>query len=179
MKRLLLLALVAAVMAACSGRAPAAAQPTPTPVVIYADPTEVAGPFDEEPTDEAVAPVAVPRTYETLGKRGWAKVVKSPDTYAGRGYKLVACIYQFDGATGDDGFLAQASWHKEPYWYTDGQNAAFTGTAAKLAPFVEGDIVSMSVTTLGSYSYDTQAGGNTTVPSFRVDKIKQEKGSCE
>jgi hypothetical protein len=37
----------------------------------------------------------------------------------------------------------------------------------------------MSVVNLGSYSYDTQIGGNTTVPMFRVIKIKREKGSCD
>jgi hypothetical protein len=35
-----------------------------------------------------------------------------------------------------------------------------------------------SVVSLGSYSYDTQIGGNTTVPLFQVVKIKLEKGSC-
>ena len=53
-----------------------------------------------------------------------------------------------------------------------------TGEAASLSDFVEGDIVSINAVGLGSYSYDTQAGGNTTVPAFHVAKIKREKGSC-
>ena len=35
----------------------------------------------------------------------------------------------------------------------------------------------MNVVVLGSYSYDTQVGGNTTVPQFQVNKITR-KGSC-
>ena len=35
----------------------------------------------------------------------------------------------------------------------------------------------VNVIVLGSYSYDTQAGGNTTVPSFIIDKITR-KGDC-
>ena len=117
------------------------------------------------------------RTYATLSSRNWAKLVKSPDTYTGKGYVIWACIFQFDAATGDEGFLAQASYKKLSYWYTDGENASFTGTAAKLADFVEDDVVYMKVVSEGSYSYDTQAGGNTTVPQFRVVSISR-KGSC-
>ena len=53
----------------------------------------------------------------------------------------------------------------------------FSGTEAQLADFVTDDIVIMNLTSLGSYSYDTQIGGNTTVPLFQVDSIGR-KGSC-
>ena len=46
-----------------------------------------------------------------------------------------------------------------------------------MSDFVEGDIVQMNVVVMGSYSYDTQAGGNTTVPSFSIAKITR-KGDC-
>ncbi len=36
----------------------------------------------------------------------------------------------------------------------------------------------MNVVSLGSYSYDTQAGGNTTVPLFDIRKIIA-RGSCD
>jgi hypothetical protein len=125
------------------------------------------------------AAVSLPKSYAAPSKRAWQKVVKSPDTYVGKGYKLWACIYQFDAATGEDGFMAYASYKKLKYWFSDGENAAFVGSAPALADYVEGDVVTMSVVTLGSYSYDTQAGGNTTVPSFQVVKIKRQKGSCD
>ena len=67
---------------------------------------------------------------------------------------------------------------KLEYWYTDGENASFLGDASRLGDFVEDDVVVMSVVGAGSYSYDTQAGGNTTAPQFEVVKITR-KGSCE
>lgn len=95
----------------------------------------------------------------------------------GRGYKLWGCITQFDAATGPDTFRAQTSYRNESYWWSDGVNVFFSGSEAKLADFVESDIVSMNVVSLGSYSYDTQDGGNTTVPMFRVVSIRR-RGSC-
>jgi hypothetical protein len=105
------------------------------------------------------------------------KLVKSPDSYLGDGFLLWACISQFDAATGPDSFRGQASYKNQAYWYSDGDNALFTGDEAKLADFVADDIVYMKVVSLGSFSYDTQNGGNTTVPLFDVVTIKR-KGGC-
>ena len=104
--------------------------------------------------------------------------MKSPDKYIGKGYVIWACITQFDAATGDDTFRGDAAPKKLKYWFSDGQNAFFTGSASRFADFVQDDVVQMKVISLGSYSYDTQAGGNTTVPLFQVSKITH-KGSCE
>ena len=70
-----------------------------------------------------------------------------------------------------------ASNKKEQYRSLYGDNALFSGTEAQLAAFVTDDIVIMKVTSLGSHSYDTQIGGNTTAPLFQVDSIGR-KGSC-
>jgi hypothetical protein len=170
---------------------PSAAGVATTPDATEEPPVEATDVPEEEPTDEAVdeptdepEPTAEPTprpakvSYAKLSNRAWAKVVKSPDRYLGKTYQLWACIFQFDAATGDDAFLAQASNKKRAYWFTDGENASFTGDADRLADFVEDDVVVMNVTSLGSYSYDTQAGGNTTVPAFHVEKITR-KGSCD
>ena len=74
------------------------------------------------------------------------------------------CISQFDAATGDDTFRARASYANQTYWYSDGDNAIFTGDTDQLANFVQDDIVFMDVISLGSLTYDTQIGGSTTVP---------------
>jgi len=186
----------AVVTAGCAGG------PAPTPITIYVTPeptaravvtpapTPVVTPVPTATPTPALtlAPTPKPKpkptpaptpklTYATLTSRSWAKLVKSPDTYTGKGYVLWGCIFQFDAATGLDSFLAQASYRKESYWFSDGENTAFTGDASKLADFVEDDVVYMKVVSLGSYSYDTQAGGNTTVPQFRVVSISR-KGSC-
>jgi hypothetical protein len=128
-------------------------------------------------TAAPTSPPAKPVSYATLSSRAWKQLVKAPDRYVAKGYRLWACISQFDAATGEDSFRAQASYRKEPYWWSDGVNSFFTGDAARLAPFVESDLVVVNVTGAGSYSYDTQSGGNTTVPLFEVHSIKR-LGSC-
>jgi hypothetical protein len=127
-----------------------------------------------EPT---VAPPPLPTSYATLTARAWSLLVKAPDNYIGKGYKVWACITQFDAATGLDSFRGQASYAKQAYWFTDGVNTFFTGDEAKLSTFVQDDIVYMTVVAAGSYSYDTQNGGNTTVPLFQVVSIRRI-GSC-
>ena len=122
-------------------------------------------------------PAPTPVSYAKLTSREWAQLVKAPDTYLGKAYQVWGCITQFDAATGQGAFRAQAAYAKVAYWYTDGQNTFFTGDAAALAPFVANDVVAMNVISTGSYSYNTQSGGNTTVPSFQVDKITAS-GSC-
>jgi hypothetical protein len=99
------------------------------------------------------------------------------DKYTGKGYLVWACITQFDAATGDDSFRAQAGYTDLLYWYTDGDNAIFTGDAGKLAAFVQNDVVYMHVIGAGSTTYDTTLGGSTTVPTFQVTSITR-KGTC-
>jgi hypothetical protein len=52
------------------------------------------------------------------------------------------------------------------------QNSFLSGEESQLTKLVEGDCFTAKVTVLGSFSYDTQSGGNTTVPLFQVDSIK-------
>ena len=134
-----------------------------------------------EPTAEPTAkpaPKPAKVDYKRLSDRSWARLVKNPDAKTGNAYEIWACIWQFDAATGTDHFLANASNTKQEYWNLYGENASFMGSESKLADFVEGDAVQMKVISTGSYSYDTQAGGNTTVPQFEVRKITH-KGSCD
>jgi hypothetical protein len=122
-------------------------------------------------------PAPTPKVYAKLTARSWALLVKDPDKYLGNAYQVWGCISQFDAATGNDSFRAQASYAKQAYWYSDGDNALFTGDADHLADFVADDVVRMNVVSLGSFSYDTQIGGSTTVPLFLVDAISRQ-GSC-
>ena len=50
------------------------------------------------------------------------------------------------------------------YGYFDGENTLLTGSAKQLDDLVEDDVFRASVTVLGKIDYDTQIGGNTTVP---------------
>lgn len=97
------------------------------------------------------------------------------DTHIGMTYVIYGEIIQFDAATGTDAFRADTGPKKLriSYGYVNyGQNAILSGASSMLAKLVEGDWFSAKVTVLGSYSYDTQMGGNTTVPLFQVDSIK-------
>jgi len=166
-------AIAAAVAAAlASERAAVAARQTPTPT-----PTPIPTPSPTPSPTPKPTPTPTPLSYVELSARDWALLVKAPDTYIGKAYVVWGCIAQFDAATGLDTFRAQTSFAKQTYWYSDGNNALFNGDKALLAPFVKGDVVSLNVVVLGSYSYGTQSGGNTTVPNFRVVTITN-KGSC-
>lgn len=47
------------------------------------------------------------------------------------------------------------------------------------ADFVNGDVASISAVSMGSYSHDTQIGGNTTVPLVWIAKTNKASGRRE
>ena len=194
MKVIVGLILAAGLLAGCSGTAPtpiivsvtpapsqiavemATPAPTPTPTVVYVTPAPTPKPTPV-PTPKPT-PKPAPIAYQQLGGRGWALVVKAPDNYTGRHYVLRACITQFDAATGPEAFLSRASYQNLDYWYSDGEPVFFNGPEGRLKDYAEGDIVQVNATSPGSHSYDTQAGGNTTVPLVYVDKIARIGSGC-
>jgi hypothetical protein len=111
-------------------------------------------------------------SYKRLTAREWKKIAKSPDGHIGEHYVIYGVVTQFDAATGDEGFRADvdAVHHAEAYDYET--NTILSGDAADLADLVEDDQFRAKVTVLGSYSYDTQIGGNTTAPQLSVDSIE-------
>ena len=134
----------------------------------------------EAPKTTAPAPAPAPKTtapasmqYSAISARDFKLLAKDPDAYAGKGYVVYGTVTQFDAATGNRGFLASTGPAKVAAsdWYLLEQNTALTGDAAMLAPIVEGDLFEAQVVVVGSYSYDTQIGGNTTVPEFKVITI--------
>jgi hypothetical protein len=153
---------------------PVLAMATPT---VLTTPAPTLAPTPKPTPKPTPVPTPKPITYATLSDRSWAKVVKAPDNYIGTGYALWGCISQFDAATGLDTFRAETSNKKREYWFSDGVNAFFSGDASRLADFVQDDVVYMKVLSMGSFSYDTQNGGNTTVPLFEIVSISR-KGSC-
>ncbi|MCP2360020.1 hypothetical protein HD597_007040 [Nonomuraea thailandensis] len=113
--------------------------------------------------------------YRPLTTRGFDKLVKDPDAYADRQYVIYGEVRQFDAATGNDRFLANTGPVKlqASSGYTDfEQNTELRGTKSRLADVVEGDLFQAYVTVIGSFSYETQMGGSTTVPAFTIDRIK-------
>ena len=153
-------------------------EPTASDDRTAVEPTEGITPEPTPPPTAQPTPKPTPIAYKKLTARSWKLLVKAPDKFEGKAYQLWACIWQFDAATGEESFLGNASYKKLTYWNLDGESSSFSGDADRLSNFVEGDVVVMNVISTGSYSYDTQAGGNTTVPSFDVKKITR-KGSCD
>jgi len=99
--------------------------------------------------------------------------VKKPESYKGDRYIIYGQVTQFDSATGDDTFLADSA-HRNTmsYGFFDGDNALLTGSTKQLDDLVEDDVFRASVTVLGKIDYDTQTGGNTTVPLLEINSLK-------
>ncbi|MBP1160240.1 DUF2510 domain-containing protein [Rhodococcus sp. PvR099] len=113
-----------------------------------------------------------PATYEQLSERDFALIAKNPGSATGRKVVVYGRVTQFDAATGTTQFLARtAPFAGDKYDYD--QNTFVVGdTAALIANVVEDDLVTMYTEVLGSYTYDTQAGGSTTVPKLQVNIIE-------
>lgn len=113
-------------------------------------------------------------SYVALSARDFEILAKNPDAHTGEYYIIYGEVTQFDAATGADVFRANIGATKSGirYGMTDySENSMLTGDSAMLANVVEGDCFEARVQCGGSYSYETQIGGNTTVPLFRVTSI--------
>lgn len=111
-----------------------------------------------------------------MSKRDLARLVKKPDSATGDVAVFYGTITQFDAATGECIFRANISHTKMYSSWKYEHNSIFVGgdglsDCPKLDDFIADDEVKIVATSMGSYSYDTQAGGNTTVPKFKVEKI--------
>lgn len=108
--------------------------------------------------------------------RDLSLVAKNPDAYIGQTMVVYANITQFDAATGKCTFRANIGHTNMAQTYDYEHNSIFTGgdgdtNCPALSDFVTDDEVRITATSLGSFSYDTQIGGNTTVPMFKVEAI--------
>ncbi|MDG3012284.1 DUF2510 domain-containing protein [Rhodococcus sp. D2-41] len=115
-----------------------------------------------------------PSTYEQLSDRDFALITKNPAAAIGRKVIVYGRVTQFDSATGTGRFLARTGASPSDDGYDYDQNTMVVGdTPALIADTVKGDLVTMYAKVLGSFSYDTQAGGNTTVPQLQVNIIER------
>lgn len=134
-------------------------EPTPTPT-----PTEEPGP------DLAA--------FQPLDERAYALLARDPDAHIGDQLILTGVVTQFDAATGRCTFRANTGHTQMESSFDYGQNALFmSGDGSSDCPVlddvVQDDHVRLWVEALGSFSYDTQIGGSTTVPSFEVLQVEQ------
>jgi hypothetical protein len=122
------------------------------------------------------APPAAPdlSAYAPISDHDFALIVKDPDASKGKKVVVFGVVTQFDAASGPCDFLADtaATQQSDSFSYT--QNTwvhASKAQCAQLADVVQGDHLQITADVLGSKSYDTQAGGNTTVPELGVEKV--------
>ena len=131
-----------------------------------------AAPSAAEESDEIeVTTPATPdlATFGTVDDRTLSLIVKEPDNNTGQNLILYGTITQLDSATGPCGALISiAEGQKENSLYYEHNSYAISGDAEAVCPvfdpLIEGDHVKIWATVLGSFSYDTQIGGNTSVP---------------
>jgi hypothetical protein len=128
------------------------------------------------PVEGTQTPVAAPgkKTYKPLTSTEFEQLAKKPTAVVGRTCVIYGWITQFDDITGPERFRANTGPRKLTVSngqvnYT--QTSMLRGDKSTLAKLVQGDCFAAKVTVLGSYPYDTQVGGNTTVPLFMVESI--------
>jgi hypothetical protein len=121
----------------------------------------------------AAAAVTDKSTYTKISTRQFAKVAKNPDSYIGKKYMLYGHVTQFDAATGTETFRADLASSRKSDWYEyDTNSIVDQGRDGLFDDVVQDDLVTLYVEVNGSYSYDTQIGGNTTVPRFTANIVK-------
>lgn len=138
---------------------------------------EPSGPgVSEEPASETPALIN-PTEFKEVDERTLALIVKDPDAHVGEQLVVYGSITQFDAATGQCSFLADTSHAQQVSSFDYSNNTLFTardGTSdcPVADPLVAGDHIKAWVTVLGSFSYETQIGGSTTVPFFELAEVE-------
>ncbi|WP_181541028.1 hypothetical protein [Micromonospora saelicesensis] len=159
---------------ASSSPAPSPTSASPTTVAPTTAAPTSAAPTSAlpSPTKAAPPPKPKPPSYKTLTERQWKLIAKDPDGYLGKTYVVYGRVTQFDAATGTDSFRADVAHRRMAEDYDYETNTILNGSESDLDNLVEDDIFRANVTVLGSFSYDTQIGGETTVALLQVDSIK-------
>lgn len=163
---------------AVAPQAPAATPQETNPPASSAPSAEPSPTRTPTPTPEPAPEPAIDlAAFQPVDERAFALLAREPDAHVGQQLIITGVVHQFDAATGRCGFLANVGHDVQAHSYDYAQNAIFTSgdgwnDCSVLDNVVEEDHVRMWVTTLGSFSYDTQIGGNTTVPSFEVHQVE-------
>lgn len=154
----------------------ASGAPTPTSGSASGETTDVATTPTDTNTHQARPSKPAPTSYRRLTARKWRQLAKNPDARVGECVVVYGEITQFDAATGDETFLASVggTYQRPEYGFVDyPTNTLLSGSPTRLGTLVEGDLFRARVRVLGSETYETQIGGETTVPSLHVDHIKR------
>ena len=114
-----------------------------------------------------------PSTYKAITPRDFSLIVKDPDSHQGEKVVVYGVVAQFDAATGKDTFRAFTGAVEKEHASQYEQNTIVEASDPSIVKnVVENDMVTMWVEVAGADSYDTQIGGNTTVPKIDVNIIQ-------
>jgi hypothetical protein len=181
------MAIAAVTVSACSlliGPIVAVASTSGTPPSIAAGASTSDSPSaqpSDQPSESASTPSRSPvaadtSAYETLSDHDFALMAKDPESWNGRQIIVFGVVTQFDSATGKCSFLADTGASQQADSFSYAQNTALTADSdhcAQLANVVEDDHLKIYAVVDGSISYDTQSGGNTTVPQLSVINVEE------
>jgi len=111
--------------------------------------------------------------FGDIDSRTWELVARDPDSHTGETYRVYGYVTQADSATGTEIIRANVDGQAQGQWYDYDVNTLVADQIAPndLAGVVQGDLFVAEVTVVGSFSYDTQIGGSTTVPLVSVNTI--------
>lgn len=131
-------------------------------------------PGDGGPTVQRPKDTSAPARKITA--REWQMIAKNPEAHKDDRIIVYGQVTQFDAATGNEGFRANVDGVQHPVEYGYADYKTNTMLVAlfpdDLANVVQGDLFKAEVTVVGSISYETQIGGNTTVPALYITKIE-------
>jgi hypothetical protein len=88
-----------------------------------------------------------------------------------------ACIFQFDAVTGTSALLAEYTYDSSLDMWNDNVQMELSSSDVGKGIY-QGDIVTYHGYILGSTSYDTQSGGNTTVPDLAITSMSVTGHGC-
>jgi hypothetical protein len=114
--------------------------------------------------------------FEVPSDLSWNSLTRIPNSQKNKNYIIYACVAQFDANTGGSKFRGYASPVQQQYYFSDGVNAIFTGSAKSLLKLSEKTAFIAKVNVNGGVAYTT-FGGKTSVPSFAIKQF-QTIGSC-
>lgn len=123
-------------------------------------------------TDLSTAPADAAK-YEEVSAREYALIVKDPDAHEGERIIVYGIVTQADAATGDEDIRVSsaAQRHRQDYQY-EHNTMLTTSNSDIFADVLEGDLVKIYAEVIGSVRYNTQVGGNTTVPQLNAGIIE-------
>ena len=128
-------------------------------------------------TDQSVtgsyAETRPPLVFVDIDGRTWELIARDPDAHEGELIRIYGCLTQADSATGIDTVRANVDGEPHGDWFEYDVNTIISDVTLPndLVNVVQGDLFVAEVTVAGSYSYDTQIGGSTTVPLLRLHSI--------